>query len=85
MDATKKLEAKGRPVDFQELLRIEPDAGTTEVRNVRVRTGALAQSGDPLPGAVHVVLRGRHYGWQEGAAVRSAPEESCPVLAQRGF
>lgn len=39
MDATKKLEAKGRPVDFQELLRIEPDAGTTEVRNVRVRTG----------------------------------------------
>lgn len=79
MDATKKLEAKGRPVDFQELLRIEPDAGTTEVRNVRVRTGALAQSGDPLPGAVHVVLRGRHYGWQEGAAgpVRSRGELPC--------
>lgn len=39
MDAAKKLKAKGRPVDFQELLRIEPDGGTTEVRNVKARTG----------------------------------------------
>ncbi|MBR0866300.1 SOS response-associated peptidase [Bradyrhizobium diazoefficiens] len=38
MDATKKraekLEAKGKPVDFKELLRIEPDSGTTNIRNV---------------------------------------------------
>jgi putative SOS response-associated peptidase YedK len=38
MDATKKraqkLEAKGKPVDFKELLRMEPDGGTTNIRNV---------------------------------------------------
>src|ERR1700754_3872340 len=37
MDATKrraqKLEAKGKPVDFKELLRMEPDSGTTNIRN----------------------------------------------------
>ncbi|WP_315724845.1 MULTISPECIES: SOS response-associated peptidase [unclassified Bradyrhizobium] len=38
MDATKKraekLEAKGNAVDFKELLRLEPDSGTTNIRNV---------------------------------------------------
>jgi hypothetical protein len=38
MDATKthaqKLEAKGKPVDFKELLRLEPDGGVTNIRNV---------------------------------------------------
>jgi putative SOS response-associated peptidase YedK len=38
MDATKKraqkLEAKGKAVDFKELLRLEPDGGTTNIRNV---------------------------------------------------
>jgi putative SOS response-associated peptidase YedK len=38
MEATKrraaKLEAKGKAVDFKELLRLEPDTGTTNVRNV---------------------------------------------------
>lgn len=37
MDATKKraqkLEAKGKTVDFKELLRLEPDGGTTNIRN----------------------------------------------------
>ena len=28
-----KLEAKGQTVDFKELLRLEPDAGTTNIRN----------------------------------------------------
>lgn len=28
-----KLEAKGQPVDFKELLRLEPDAGATNIRN----------------------------------------------------
>lgn len=36
-EATKKraekLEAKGKPVDFPALLRMEPDAGTTNIRN----------------------------------------------------
>ena len=39
MDATKKraekLQAKGKPVDFKELLRLEPDSGTTNIRNVK--------------------------------------------------
>src|ERR1700719_1579937 len=34
MDA-EKLRAKGRSVDFTELLRIEPDGGTTNIRNVK--------------------------------------------------
>src|ERR1700724_1007606 len=38
IEATKKraskLEAKGKPVDFKELLRMEPDSGTTNIRNV---------------------------------------------------
>ena len=37
MQATKKragkLEAKGKVVDFKELLRMEPDGGTTNIRN----------------------------------------------------
>src|SRR6201986_5048602 len=38
MDATKKraekLQAKGKPVEFKELLRMELDSGTTNIRNV---------------------------------------------------
>jgi putative SOS response-associated peptidase YedK len=37
IEATKKrankLEAKGQPVDFKELLRLEPDSGVTNIRN----------------------------------------------------
>jgi putative SOS response-associated peptidase YedK len=39
MEATKKratkLEAKNKPVDFKQLLRLEPDSGTTNIRNVK--------------------------------------------------
>lgn len=39
MDATKKraekLQAKGKEVDFKELLRMEPDGDTTNIRNVK--------------------------------------------------
>src|SRR6266851_3712236 len=39
IDATKKraekLQAKGKSVDFKELLRMEPDGGTTNIRNVK--------------------------------------------------
>ena len=39
MDATKKraekLQAKGKEVEFKELLRMEPDGGTTNIRNVK--------------------------------------------------
>ena len=39
MGATKrradKLQAKGKLVDFKELLRMEPDGGTNNIRNVK--------------------------------------------------
>jgi hypothetical protein len=39
MKATKKraheLEVQGKSVDFKELLRLEPDSGTTNIRNVK--------------------------------------------------
>jgi putative SOS response-associated peptidase YedK len=39
MEATKKragkLQAKGKTVDFNELLRMEPDSGTTNIRNLK--------------------------------------------------
>jgi putative SOS response-associated peptidase YedK len=39
LQATKKraqkLEAKGKPVDFKQLLRKEPDSGTTNIRNLK--------------------------------------------------
>lgn len=39
MEATKKraakLEAKGERVDFKQLLRMEPDSGTTNIPNVK--------------------------------------------------
>src|SRR3954451_19005986 len=38
MESTKKraakLEARGKTVDFKQLLRMEPDSGTTNIRNV---------------------------------------------------
>ena|SRR5437879_2239124 len=44
MDATKKraekLQAKGKTVDFKQLLRMEPDGGTTNIRNVKSKHGA---------------------------------------------
>jgi hypothetical protein len=50
MDATKKraekLQAKVKTVDFKELLRMEPESGTTNIRNVRASTG-----GDGCPPA----------------------------------
>jgi putative SOS response-associated peptidase YedK len=30
-----KLETKGKPVDFKQLLRMEPDGGVTNIRNVK--------------------------------------------------
>ena len=62
MEATKKraakLEAKGKQVDFKELLRMEPDGGTTNIRNVKIKAlDAMARSGEPLRGAVQFVQR----------------------------
>jgi|SRR5579871_4112293 len=45
LDATKKrarkLEANGKPYAFNELLRMEPDSGTTNIRNVPIHAKAM--------------------------------------------
>ena len=62
MDATKrraeKLQAKGKPVDFKELLRMEPDGGTTNIRNAKCQhwTRWLGRR-EPLRGAVQLFQR----------------------------
>jgi putative SOS response-associated peptidase YedK len=44
MDATAKraakLDAKGKQFDFKELLRMEPDSGTTNIRTLQANTGS---------------------------------------------
>lgn len=61
MDATKKrvekLQAKGKAVDFKELLRMEPDGGTTNIRNEEQALDAMAGDRKPLRGAVQLVQR----------------------------
>ena len=53
MEATKKrsakLEAKGKTIDFKELLRMEPDSGTTNIRNTKSEhcRSIAAWSGSP--------------------------------------
>jgi len=47
MEAAKKraakLEAKGKSVDFKELLRLEPDGGVTNIRNVSSKSDVAGQ------------------------------------------
>src|ERR1700731_2512874 len=74
MDATKrraeKLQAKGKTVDFKELLRMEPDGWYDEHQECQQHPlEAMARTGGPLPGAVHVVFRVRHDRRQESAGL----------------
>jgi hypothetical protein len=58
MEATKKraakLEANGKPVDFKQLLRMEPDGGTHPQREKQA-LDAMAWSRKPLRGAVQLL------------------------------
>jgi hypothetical protein len=40
-ETAERLEAKGKPVDFKELLRMEPDFGSTNIRNWTLRGWAI--------------------------------------------
>jgi putative SOS response-associated peptidase YedK len=66
MDATAKraakLEAKGKQFDFKELLRMEPDSGTTNIRHVEQTLEAMAGHGEPVSGANVVILRVQQSG-----------------------
>ena len=58
MDATKKRAAKlaaKKPVDFKELLRMEPDSGTTNIRNVKSKHWTRwLNSSSPSPSCVEI-------------------------------
>ena len=56
-EAREKLQAKGKPVDFKELLRMDPTA-VTNVRNVNISAlAALARHREPLRGALDEFFR----------------------------
>jgi putative SOS response-associated peptidase YedK len=50
-----KLRKKGKPVDFNALLRLEPDKSTTNVRNASSQLATMAGPPEPLPGSLHLV------------------------------
>ncbi|WP_229161708.1 hypothetical protein [Bradyrhizobium brasilense] len=56
LQATKKraekLQAKGKTVDFKELLRMEPDSGTTNIRNVKSKHWTRWLGPDPRVGGI---------------------------------
>ncbi|CUT13548.1 Mll7390 protein [Bradyrhizobium sp.] len=89
MDATKKraekLEAKGKPVDFKELLRIEPDSGTTNIRNVT--SAHWKRWLGPEHRCLVPFSSFSEYDTIEGKKVPVwfAPDESRPLLAFAGL
>jgi putative SOS response-associated peptidase YedK len=74
MDATKKwaekLHAKGKVVDFKELLRMEPDGGTTTIRNVSSsHWRRWLEPANRCLAPFTSFFRIRHHGGQEGAGM----------------
>jgi hypothetical protein len=51
-----KLKAKGKPFDFKELLRLEPDIGTTNPQYGLSALAALAWARKPMRRALHQLL-----------------------------
>lgn len=89
MDATKKragkLQAKGKHVDFKDLLRMEPDVGTTNIRNVTSAHWTRWLSPEhrcPVP-----FTSFSEYDTIDGKKVPVwfAPDESRPLLAFAGL
>lgn len=89
MDATKKrarkLEAKGKAVDFKELLLMEPDSGTTNVRNVNSAHWKRWQ--DPEHRCLVPFTSFSEYDTIDGRKVPVwfAADESRPLLALAGL
>jgi putative SOS response-associated peptidase YedK len=87
MEATKKratkLEAKGKSVDFKELLRMEPDGGTTNIRNVKSKhrmrwLGAENRCVVPFTSF-------REFNKAEGGDIWFALEDSPPLACFAGI
>jgi hypothetical protein len=74
----KKLEANGKALDFNELLRMEPDSGTTKNPQREQRTGS---AGWPLRTAAWCLTSFSEYDTMNGkkAPVWFAPDESRPL------
>jgi putative SOS response-associated peptidase YedK len=89
MDATKKraekLQAKGKTVDFKELLRMEPDSGTTNIRNTK--SGHWKRWLDPEHRCLVPFTSFSEYDTIDGKKVPVwfAPDESRPLLAFGGI
>jgi putative SOS response-associated peptidase YedK len=89
MDATRKraqkLEAKGKPVDFKELLRMESDSGTTNTRNVN--SAHWKRWLDPEHRCLVPFTSFSEYDTIDGMKVPVwfAPDESRPLLAFAGL
>jgi putative SOS response-associated peptidase YedK len=87
MDATKKraekLQAKGKPVDFKELLRMEPDGGTTNIRNVGSKHWARWL--DPESRCVVPFNSFSEFNKAEGGDIWFALDESRPLACFAGI
>lgn len=89
MDATKKradkLQTKGKSVDFKELFRIEPDSGTTNIRNVS--STHWKRWLDPEHRCLVAFTSFSEYDTIDGKKVPVwfAPDESRPLLAFAGL
>ncbi|MBR0827223.1 SOS response-associated peptidase family protein [Bradyrhizobium manausense] len=89
LNATKKraqkLEAKGTSVDFKELLRMEPDSGTTNIRNVG--SAHWKRWLDPEHRCLVPFTSFSEYDTIDGRKVPVwfAPDESRPLIAFAGL
>lgn len=89
MDATKKraekLQAKGKTVEFKELLRMEPDSGTTNIRNVN--SSHWKRWLGPEQRCLVPFTSFSEYDTIDGKKVPVwfAPDESRPLLAFAGL
>jgi putative SOS response-associated peptidase YedK len=87
MDATEKraekLQAKGKPVDFKELLRMELDGGTTNICNVTSKHWTLWLARENR--CVVPFNSFSEFNEAEGGDVRLALEESRPLACFAGI
>jgi hypothetical protein len=68
-EARGKLLAKGKTVDFKELLKLEPERHHEHPERFERPLEAVARSGKSVPRAVHVVIGMRHDRREESASL----------------
>ena len=82
-----KLDANGETVDFKQLLRMEPDSGTTNIRNTDSKHWKRWLGVASLRRPIHVVQRVQQAGWrkhlvcaQRKPAARVLRRHPCPEV-----